>query len=140
MVTMVTRNCYWFRNFTCGKIKIILVICWRGIDSLPCLTVSKLHPLFFKNFIFYWSIVDQQCQFQVYSKVTQLYIYMYLFFFQIIFTFRMLHNIEESSFSYPAAMRGTWARFLGWEHPLDKEKATHSSILALGHKELDRTE
>ena len=52
----------------------------------------------------------------------------------------MLHNIEESSFSYPAAMRGTWARFLGWEHPLDKEKATHSSILALGHKELDRTE
>ena len=62
------------------------------------------------------------------------------FFFQIIFPFRMLHNIEESSFSYPAAMRGTWARSLGWENPLDKEKATHSSILALGHKELDRTE
>ena len=24
----------------------------------------------------------------------------------------------------------TWVRFLGWEGPLEKEKATHSSILA----------
>ena len=56
---------------------------------------------------------------------------MYLFFFQIIFPFRMLHNIEESSFSYPAAMRGTWARSLGWEYSLEKEMATHSSTLAL---------
>ena len=23
-----------------------------------------------------------------------------------------------------------WVRFLGWEHPLEKEMATHSSILA----------
>ena len=28
------------------------------------------------------------------------------------------------------AMRETWVRFLGWEDPLEKEKATHSSILA----------
>ena len=28
------------------------------------------------------------------------------------------------------AMRGTWVRFLGWEDPLEKGKATHSSILA----------
>ena len=28
------------------------------------------------------------------------------------------------------AMRETWVRSLGWEDPLDKGKATHSSILA----------
>ena len=29
----------------------------------------------------------------------------------------------------PPAMRETWVRFLGWEDPLEKGKATHSSIL-----------
>ena len=29
-----------------------------------------------------------------------------------------------------AAMRETWVRSLGWEDPLEKRKATHSSILA----------
>ena len=28
------------------------------------------------------------------------------------------------------AMRETWVRSLGWEDPLEKEEATHSSILA----------
>ena len=28
------------------------------------------------------------------------------------------------------AMRETWVRSLGWEDPLEKEKASHSSILA----------
>ena len=28
------------------------------------------------------------------------------------------------------AMKETWVRFLGWEDPLEKEMATHSSILA----------
>ena len=44
----------------------------------------------------------------------------------------------------PPAMRETWVQFLGWEDPLEKGKATHSSILAWrtspwGHKELDTT-
>ena len=30
----------------------------------------------------------------------------------------------------PPTMRETWDQFLGWEEPLEKEKATHSSILA----------
>ena len=30
----------------------------------------------------------------------------------------------------PPAMRETWARSLGWEDPLEKGKATHSSVLA----------
>ena len=45
------------------------------------------------------------------------------------------------------AMQETWVRSLGWEDPLEKNKATHSSILARripwtprGHKELDTTE
>ena len=29
----------------------------------------------------------------------------------------------------PSAMGETWVRFLGWEDPLEKGKATHSSIL-----------
>ena len=49
----------------------------------------------------------------------------------------------------PAAMQETWVRCLGWEDPLEKGKATHSSILAwrilrpvqsMGFKELDTTE
>ena len=47
------------------------------------------------------------------------------------------------------AMRETWVQSLGWEDPLEKGKATHSSILACivhglyspwGHKESDMTE
>ena len=30
----------------------------------------------------------------------------------------------------PPAMRETWVRSLGWDNPLEKGKATHSSILA----------
>ena len=30
----------------------------------------------------------------------------------------------------PPALRETWVRFLGWEDPLEKGKATHSSVLA----------
>ena len=30
----------------------------------------------------------------------------------------------------PPAMQETWVRSLDWEDPLEKEKATHSSILA----------
>ena len=53
----------------------------------------------------------------------------------------------------PPVMRETWVQSLGWEEPLEKGTATHSSILAWGipmdrgawwapwgHKELDMTE
>ena len=30
----------------------------------------------------------------------------------------------------PPAMQETWVRSLGWEDPLEKRKAAHSSILA----------
>jgi len=52
------------------------------------------------------------------------------------------------------AMRDTWVRYLGWEDPLEKEMATHSSTLAqkipqmeepsrlqsMGSQKLDTTE
>ena len=44
------------------------------------------------------------------------------------------------------AMQDTWVQSLGWEDPLEKGKATHSSILvwrlysSWGCKELDATE
>ena len=48
------------------------------------------------------------------------------------------------------AIQETWVRSLGWEDPLEKEKATYSSILAWripwtvyspwGHQESDTTE
>ena len=34
----------------------------------------------------------------------------------------------------------TWVQSLCWEDPLEKGTATHSSILACGHKESDTTE
>ena len=49
----------------------------------------------------------------------------------------------------PPAMGETWVRSLDWEEPLEKGKATYSSILAWkfhglyspwGHKELDTAE
>ena len=33
-------------------------------------------------------------------------------------------------FIFPSAMQETWVRSLGWKDPLEKEIATHSSILA----------
>ena len=47
------------------------------------------------------------------------------------------------------AMQETWVQSLGWEDPLEKGKATHSSIMSWkipwtespwGHKELDTAE
>ena len=46
-----------------------------------------------------------------------------------------IHNLPWDSLvahvvKNPPTMQETWARFLGWEGPLEKEMATHSSILA----------
>ena len=41
----------------------------------------------------------------------------------------MAPNIPQSVKHLPA-MQETWIQFLGWEVPLEKEMATHSSILA----------
>ena len=53
-------------------------------------------------------------------------------------------SLIAQSVKNPHAMQETLVRFLGWEDPLEKEMATHSSILVWripwGHKESDKTE
>ena len=46
-----------------------------------------------------------------------------------------LDLVNETDFPYSSVgklpeVRETWVRSLGWEDPLEKEMATHSSILA----------
>ena len=39
-------------------------------------------------------------------------------------------SVSKNLVKNPPAMWETWVRSLGWEDPLEKRKATHSSILA----------
>ena len=56
------------------------------------------------------------------------------FSIRIVASFRALVGLPSGSRvkSLPAMQKPqeTWARFLGWEDPLEKETATHSSIVA----------
>ena len=49
------------------------------------------------------------------------------FFF---FFFMQISSLIAQSVKSLTAMQETWVQFLGWEDPLDKEMATHSSVLA----------
>ena len=60
------------------------------------------------------------CQFLLYSKVIS---YMYTHT-------SSLASLVAQLVKNPPAMWETWIRSLGWEDPLEKGKATHSSILA----------
>ena len=60
-----------------------------------------------------------------------------LFVFVIVLTFSYFHDVSFREASLVAqrlkrlpAMWEIWVRSLGWEDPLEKETATHSSILA----------
>ena len=53
-----------------------------------------------------------------------------LFNFQILYRKKEERKESEVVQSCLPAMRETWVRSLGWEDPLEKEMATHSSILA----------
>ena len=60
---------------------------------------------------------------------------MCVFYFEILYLFISILNSDKASLiaqlvkNLPAVQE-TWVRFLGWEDPLVKEMATHSSILA----------
>ena len=47
-----------------------------------------------------------------------------------IFQARILEWVAIQLVKNPPAMRETWVRSLSWEHPLEKGKVIHSSILA----------
>ena len=46
------------------------------------------------------------------------------------FTFFPWGSLVAQLIKNPPAMQETWVQSLGWEDPLEKGKATHSSILA----------
>ena len=83
---------------------------------------------------------------------------MCVFYFEILYLFISILNSDKASLIAQSvknlpAVQEAWVRFLGWEDPLVKEMATHSSILAwriswieepgklqsMGSQELDRT-
>ena len=56
------------------------------------------------------------------------------------FHFHHAASLVDQLVKNSPAIRETWVRSLGWEDPLEKEKAIHSSIVAWSCKESDRTE
>ena len=71
------------------------------------------------------------------SILDTLYIFCFFCFIIMFYFFRkkktqklnMASPIAQSVKNLPA-MQETWVRSLGWEDPLEKEMATHSSILS----------
>ena len=67
----------------------------------------------------------------IYGKINECFYIRY-----ILFTSFIVYNKWEQAFlvaetvNHPPAMQETWVRFLLQEEPLEKEMATHSSILA----------
>ena len=54
-----------------------------------------------------------------------------MYFIEIISLFRELRaSLVAQMVKNPPAMQETWVQSPGWEDPLEKGKATHSSILA----------
>ena len=53
-----------------------------------------------------------------------------LFLFIVIFNLSWASLVAHHLVKNLPAMRETWVQSLGWEDPLEKGKATHSSILA----------
>ena len=61
-----------------------------------------------------------------------MYIYVCVYIYVYIYIYIHTHSFPCSSVGKESACRAgdPWVRFLGWEDPLKKEMATHSSILA----------
>ena len=70
------------------------------------------------------------------SLLTQIYTMFVLFFFFLLYLFILAvpgyvkASLLAQMVKSPPAMFKTQVRSLGWEDPLEKEMATHSSILA----------
>ena len=59
-----------------------------------------------------------------------MYIRMYICVYIYTYTRMYMASLVAQRVKNLPAMQETWVRFLGWEDPLEKEMATHSSILA----------
>ena len=54
----------------------------------------------------------------------------FIFGFLLLDIYFTLPSLVAQRLKHLPAMQETWVRSLGWEDPLEKEMATHSSILA----------
>ena len=67
---------------------------------------------------------------------TNIYVHISRCFLNFFFSPNNLYDYQSIAFfvaqlvENPPVMRETWVQSLGWEDPLEKGKATHSSILA----------
>ena len=79
----------------------------------------------FIYFLFKYGWLILLYQFLLYSEVTQLctYIHSFLVHFRLFGTSLVAQTVKST-------MRETWIRALGWEDPLEKEMAIHSSTIA----------
>ena len=100
----------------------------------------SLHRLSYRTaFILFWSILDLQCCVNfccIVKWFSVIYTYICILFY-ILFHYGLSQGIEYSGASLVAqmvknlpAMQETWVQSLSWDDPLEKEVATHSSILA----------
>ena len=80
------------------------------------------------------------CKFSVYIYIylaymyTHIYINKYILYHNIYYIIYIVLYVVWASLvgqlvKNPPAMKETWVQSLGWEDPLEKETATHSSIL-----------
>ena len=70
-------------------------------ENVISLSLHIYWKFFFLNqFLLEYSCFTMLCQLLLYSKVNQLYVYIYLLFFQVSFPFRSSQSIEQSSLCY----------------------------------------
>ena len=72
---------------------------WFVENSGKSLFWSSFFSLFLKNFIRV-QVLYKMCQFLLYNKGNQLYVYIYILFFWICFPFRSPQSTEQSSLCY----------------------------------------
>ena len=86
---------------------------------------DSLFSFLFIYFLFKYGWLILLYQFLLYSEVTQLctYIHSFLVHFRLFGTSLVAQTVKST-------MQETWIRALGWEDPLEKEMAIHSSTIA----------
>ena len=58
------------------------------------------------------------------------FIYLFIYFYLVSDSMSYGASLVVQLVKNPSAMRETWVQSMGWEDPLEKGMATHSSILA----------
>ena len=109
-----------------------------GLSRVSFLLDLLIHCLFFSYPLPWTTILFYLCVFVVVhihflKKIRVLQIYTVCVLFQFYVNYVWLYStaslVSQTVKNLPT-MRDTWVQSLGWEDPLEKERATHFSILA----------